>query len=164
MWPSMWVPLPRSWSIFWRDVWALFKGASKLVTARKGPEKQLFLNVVIGTIPIVIAGFLLKDEVSAYLRNVELIAWTTIGFGLLLWLADKLGMTAWRLEHITWRSSLAIGLAQISGFAARHQPIRDHHDRSPHAGRGTLRCGTLFHAAFHADHCGRRDPGGNRYL
>ena len=98
---------------FWRDVWALFKGASKLATGRKGPERQLFTNVLIGTIPIVIAGFLLKEEITAYLRDVELIAWTTIGFGLLLWLTDKLGMTAWRLEHISWRSSLAIGVAQI---------------------------------------------------
>ncbi|RED46194.1 undecaprenyl-diphosphate phosphatase [Aestuariispira insulae] len=98
---------------FWRDVGALANGALKLTTGRKGPERKLFLNVVIGTIPIVIVGFLLKDEISHYLRNVELIAWTTIGFGILLLLADKLGMTAWRLEHISWRVSLAIGLAQV---------------------------------------------------
>ena len=47
------------------------------------------------------------------LRSVEIIGWTTLGFGLLLGLADRVGMTVRRLEHMSYGSALAIGMAQV---------------------------------------------------
>ncbi|MEE2689371.1 MAG: undecaprenyl-diphosphate phosphatase, partial [Pseudomonadota bacterium] len=47
------------------------------------------------------------------LRDVEIIAWATIVFGLLLWIADYLGMTMRRVEHLNNRHVLFIGLAQV---------------------------------------------------
>ncbi len=98
---------------FWRDIWMMFIGLGRIVTGRGGTQAAILINVVVGTIPVVIVGFLAKDYVALGLRNVELIAWTTIGFGIVLWIADRVGMTVWRVEHMGIRSALAIGCAQV---------------------------------------------------
>ncbi|MEQ9489579.1 MAG: undecaprenyl-diphosphate phosphatase [Alphaproteobacteria bacterium] len=98
---------------FWRDVWAMFVGLGRLITRRGGPQAQLLVNVVIGTIPVMIVGFFAQDFISGNLRSVEVIAWATIGFGILLWLADHVGMTVWRIDHLRYPSALMIGIAQV---------------------------------------------------
>ena len=98
---------------FWRDVWQMFVGAGRVATGRGGPPAKLILNVIVATIPIIIAGFLLKDYVGTVFRSVELIGWTTLGFGILLFIADRVGMTIRRVEHLSWVTSLVIGLSQI---------------------------------------------------
>lgn len=98
---------------FWRDVWMMVVGLGRLLTGRGGVQAKILINVVVATIPIVIVGFLAKDYVALGLRNVELIAWTTIGFGIVLWIADRVGMTVWRVEHMGLPSALLIGLSQI---------------------------------------------------
>ena len=45
--------------------------------------------------------------------DVEIIAWATIGFGILLWIADHLGMTVRRIEHLNFGNVIFIGLAQV---------------------------------------------------
>ena len=98
---------------FWRDIWMMVIGLGRLVTGRGGHQARILVNVVVGTIPVVIVGFLFKDYVAVFLRDVELIAWTTIGFGLILWIADRVGMTVWRVEHMGLSSALLIGLSQV---------------------------------------------------
>ena len=71
------------------------------------------LQIFIGSIPVVIAGYALNKYAGGVLRSVEVIGWTTLGFGLLLGLADRVGMTVRRLEHMSYGSALAIGLAQV---------------------------------------------------
>ncbi|MBT5810426.1 MAG: undecaprenyl-diphosphate phosphatase, partial [Rhodospirillaceae bacterium] len=48
-----------------------------------------------------------------YLRSAEVIAWTTLGFGVLLWLVDRLGLTIRRIEHLGVFNALFIGMAQV---------------------------------------------------
>lgn len=98
---------------FWRDVARVAVGSVRLATFRGGPDARLAIMLLIATIPVVLVGFLARDIVSTVFRSVELIAWTTIGFGLLLWLADRVGMTVQRVEHIGAFGALAIGLAQV---------------------------------------------------
>lgn len=98
---------------FWRDMWLMMVGLGRLTTGRGGVQAKILINVVIGTIPIVVVGFLAKDYVAYGLRNVELIAWATLGFGLVLWIADHVGMTVWRVEHMSATSALMIGLSQV---------------------------------------------------
>ena len=98
---------------FWRDIWMMLLGLGHLAMGRGGPHARVLINVVVGTIPIVIVGFAAKDYIAFGLRNIELIAWATLGFGILLWIADRLGMTVWRLEHLGVPSALVIGLAQV---------------------------------------------------
>ncbi|WP_420548822.1 undecaprenyl-diphosphate phosphatase [Curvivirga sp.] len=98
---------------FWRDVWTMIKGTGRLATFRPNKDSKLVVNIVIGTIPVVLAGFFLYDYVEGYLRDIKVVAWTTLGFGILLWIADKVGMTIRRTEHLGIPSALVIGLAQV---------------------------------------------------
>ena len=75
-------------------------------------QGKLFLLLVVGTIPLVIAGFVLH-KISVDLRQIEIIAWTTLGFGLLLGAIDRICMTVKRLEHLGWGQILFIGTMQI---------------------------------------------------
>lgn len=102
---------------FWRDMWQMSVGVGRMVVGRGGPQARLVVNVVIGTLPILVIGYAFYDHIAAWLHNVELIAWTTIGFGIALWLADKTGMTFRRVEHLDMKGALIIGLAQVLALA-----------------------------------------------
>ncbi|MDJ0880516.1 MAG: undecaprenyl-diphosphate phosphatase [Gammaproteobacteria bacterium] len=54
------------------------------------PESRLAWWVILATLPAVVAGLLFKDIVETDLRDPLVIAWATIGFGLLLGFADKM--------------------------------------------------------------------------
>lgn len=84
----------------------VFGGASS-------PEARLGWSLVVATLPVLIAGFLLKDLVDAYLRDMRVVAATTIIFGLLLWLADASHRKHAVQNEPGWRAVLWIGLAQI---------------------------------------------------
>ncbi len=98
---------------FWRDVLQLFVGVGRLATGRGGYPAQLVRNIAVATVPVLIVGFLAKDYIATVLRDVEVIAWATLGFGVVLWLADKVGMTIRRMEHLGWGAALGIGLMQV---------------------------------------------------
>ena len=76
------------------------------------PEARLFWLLAGASLPVLIAGFLLRDVAAVYLRDPLIIALASIGFGLLLWFADLRGKRARRLAAIGPRDALAIGLAQ----------------------------------------------------
>lgn len=98
---------------FWRDIVRVMAGTVRLVTFRGGPDARLAIMLLIATLPIVLAGFLAKDLVETVFRSVEIIAWATVGFGLLLWFADRVGMTVQRIEHMGVPGALMIGLSQV---------------------------------------------------
>ncbi len=97
---------------FWRDLGQLVVGLGHVLTVRGGPSSRLFLHLVLATVPVVAAGILFRDAIEASLRSLEVIAWATLGFGLLLGIADRLGLTVRRIEHMRWADALVIGLAQ----------------------------------------------------
>lgn len=97
---------------FWRDVLAILRGALRLVAGRPDRNSRLFLYIAISAIPAAIAGFLIKDIAAEDLRLVELIAWTQIGFGLLLFVADRVGMTIRKIDHLRVSDVILLGLAQ----------------------------------------------------
>jgi len=75
-------------------------------------ESRLAWAVIWGTIPVAVSGLLFSDLVDTVLRSPLVIAWATIGFGLLLWLADIIGQRQRDEHHLTWRDVVVIGLAQ----------------------------------------------------
>lgn len=75
-------------------------------------ESRLAWMVVIGTIPVGAAGLLFHDVVDNILRSPIVIAWATIGFGLLLGVADYVGKHTHNEYKMTWKSGISIGLAQ----------------------------------------------------
>jgi len=99
---------------FWRDVAALFSGLLKVARGRHDQSTRLLMRLLVGTIPVVAAGGVLValDLVDA-LRNPEIIAWTTLGFGVLLYIADRLFLRVRKLDQMTMSHALIIGVAQI---------------------------------------------------
>ena len=99
---------------FHRECWSMVLGVFNLLLFRGGPEARLALYVVVATLPMIPAALYLKDYVAGDFRQgVALIAWTTLGFGLLLYAADRLGLRIRRVEHMTIGAALIIGVAQI---------------------------------------------------
>jgi undecaprenyl-diphosphatase len=98
---------------FWRDLARVVIGTFRLAMFRGGPDARLAIMLLIATLPIVLVGFLANDMIETVFRSVELIAWSTIGFALLLWLADRVGMTVLRIEHVGTVGALMIGLSQV---------------------------------------------------
>lgn len=77
-------------------------------------DSRLAWLVVIGTIPVGAAGLLLHDFVDTALRSPLVIAWATIGFGLLLGVADYVGKNKnTQSEHqLSWKNGIFIGFSQ----------------------------------------------------
>lgn len=98
---------------FWRDVVRIIRGSLRLLTFRGGPDARLAAMLMVATLPIVGAGYAGRNAVIPLFRNVEVIAWAMIGFALLLWMADRVGMTVRRVEHISFFAAIAIGVAQV---------------------------------------------------
>ena len=72
-----------------------------------------FLNkLLLGSLPILITGFLLRDFISENLRTLDIIAFSTIFFGILLWIADRASKDQTPYESVTFKHAFFIGLAQ----------------------------------------------------
>lgn len=86
-----------------------------LVARRRVGDSRLAWAVLLGTIPVGLAGLAFKGIVETELRSPLVIAVTTIAFGFVLWFADVAGRKAAapRDEHaLTARDILLIGCAQ----------------------------------------------------
>ena len=99
---------------FSSDIWQVVKGVCK---ARFLPSFQnygakLFWLIFIATIPAGILGFILHNHGTEWMRDTRLIGWNILGFGILLYIADKLGMTIRKVEHLKIIDAVLIGLAQ----------------------------------------------------
>lgn len=77
------------------------------------PDVKLGWIIIIGTIPIVIAGYLLQDAIRTSLRSLWITAIVLIVFGILLGLADRLGRRTKTVADVSYRDGLLIGLAQM---------------------------------------------------
>ena len=75
--------------------------------------RRLVAWIVMASIPLLAVGFLSADWIEANLRNVRVLATTSILFGLLLAVADRLGRRRHELDALGWRGALAVGLAQV---------------------------------------------------
>jgi len=75
-------------------------------------DARLAWAVLIGTIPVGLAGILFKDLIETQLRSPMVIAVATIVFGLLLWYADRTGRRSKNEYGLLLCDVLVIGLAQ----------------------------------------------------
>ena len=77
-------------------------------------NQQLLTLILIGSLPVVITGFILyQTEIIYFLRDIKIIAWTTLIFGILLFLADKNNFNKKISSDLNLKSILLIGLFQI---------------------------------------------------
>jgi len=80
-------------------------------------QSRLAMNLILASLPIIPAGLFLKDMVEGELRSIEVIAGTTIVFGLALWYADhyqqaNADSSRTEAESLTLKHAMLIGIAQ----------------------------------------------------
>ena len=88
-------------------------GANPDVIAKDDPDVRLGWLIIIGTIPIVVVGYLAQDAIDTTLRSLWITAVVLIVFGIILGLADLLGKKIRPLESMTYRDGVLIGIAQM---------------------------------------------------
>lgn len=89
------------------------KGAHAVAIPKDDPDVRLGWLIIIGTIPIVIVGFLAQDLIRDALRSLWITAVVLIVFGIVLGIADLAGRKSKPIEQLTFRDGILIGLAQI---------------------------------------------------
>ena len=89
------------------------KGAHAISIPKDDPDVRLGWLIIIGTIPIVIIGFLAQDTIRSVFRDLWLIAIVLIVFGIILGLADLLAPRVRELTQMTYGHGIIIGLAQV---------------------------------------------------
>ena len=76
-------------------------------------NKTLYL-LVIGSLPLIIVGYFFYEyNIYENLRNIKIIAWSTLVFGILLFLSDSFATSKSYEENLNLKSIFAVGLFQI---------------------------------------------------
>ena len=77
-------------------------------------KKIIFFKILVSSIPVMIVGyFLVETGIIEKIRNIKIIAFTTILFGILLYISDKFKLDKNINEDFTYKSALFIGFFQI---------------------------------------------------
>lgn len=99
---------------FHRDLAAFGRSGMALLTQRRwDAHLDLLTRIALALVPIVVVGALFADRIEASLRSTTVIALATIGFGLVLWWADRLNAErAATSATPTYWQALLIGVAQ----------------------------------------------------
>ena len=75
---------------------------------------SLIKNIIIATIPVVIAGFLIKiTGLNIFLQDIKVVAFATLFFSIVLYFSDKTKVTIQFNKNISNKNALLIGLAQV---------------------------------------------------
>ena len=87
---------------FYKDILEFFK------------NRQLFFKILISSVPVMIVGFfLVKTNLIEKIRSIEIIGWTTLIFGILLYISDKFKLEKNLSLDFNYKVALIIGLFQI---------------------------------------------------
>ena len=77
-------------------------------------NKNIFLLIIFGSIPLVIVGYIFyTTNLIDQFRNLKVIAWTTLTFGILLYFSDKIELRKKISSDLNIKSIIIIGIFQI---------------------------------------------------
>lgn len=100
---------------FRHDIWRIASTwLRSLVRAeyRGHRDARMGWFIIVGSLPIVVLGVLLKDVIEKDFRSLWIIATTLVVFGIVLGVADRIGRTDKQITEITLRDAVLMGLAQ----------------------------------------------------
>lgn len=76
------------------------------------PEAKLGWAIIYGTIPVVILGLLFAKHITSDWRSLNIIAYSLIGMGIVMWIADRYGGTKKKLKDVKPMAGVIVGLWQ----------------------------------------------------
>ena len=79
---------------------------------RNDPDARMGWQIIIGTIPIGLAGYLAQNQIRSAFRSLKLTAIVLIVFGVALGVADRIGTGTRELDDFTFGDGLLCGLGQ----------------------------------------------------
>jgi undecaprenyl-diphosphatase len=100
---------------FWRDITRIIGRWFRALFGRlpqSDPDVRMGWFVIVGSVPIVVLGFLFQDAIETTLRSLWVVAITLIVFGVLLGVADAVGRKQRPLTSLSWPHAVVYGLAQ----------------------------------------------------
>jgi undecaprenyl-diphosphatase len=102
---------------FWRDCVRLAVGFFRGLFTRKifsDPDSRDAWLVIIGTVPIVILGLVLKDQIESTFRGLWVVTTMVIVVAILMWIAEGYAKRAQlkTFEELTIGDAVAVGLGQ----------------------------------------------------
>jgi len=100
---------------FRAEVWDILRACAAAVVGRAHDrnDARLGWEIIVATLPIVLAGFVFEDFIETELRSPLVIATTTALFGVLLWVADLHKKEVSDERRVGFGIALLIGLAQV---------------------------------------------------
>lgn len=100
---------------FWADVKVALLGTARLMRGRVDTQGAfLALCLAISTVPVVVVGVAIKlSGLDELMRSVAVIGWTMLGFGIVLYWADKTGAHDRTAADWRVRDAVTMGLAQV---------------------------------------------------
>jgi undecaprenyl-diphosphatase len=100
---------------FRKDIWRIANAWVRAVydpSWRGHEDARMGWYVIIGSLPIVILGILLKDTIEEDFRNLWIIGTTLIVLGVILGLADRYGGNDRSIKKLNLQHAVALGAAQ----------------------------------------------------
>ena len=98
---------------FRHDVARAVRGALHLHDL-SDPDARLALGLIVATIPVVVAGFIVKQTgIDEALRSVAIVGWATLIFGFVLYWTDQRGAAEKTAADWTVKDAFFLGLWQV---------------------------------------------------
>ena len=77
-------------------------------------NKKIFFKILLSSLPVMIVGYILiKFDLMEHIRNVKIIGWTTIVFGVLLFISDRSKKIKKISKNFDYKSAVFVGFFQI---------------------------------------------------
>ena len=99
---------------FWKDLMNMVKAFIISVKQKdyKSKDTRLFLQIIFGTIPIVIFGFLFKNIIRNQFRSMYIMAGSLIFFSFMIYFAEKFTKQKVTIDMLGYKQALIVGFFQ----------------------------------------------------
>lgn len=99
---------------FWKDIIRIATAWCRGLAdaSQRGLDYRFGWSVIVGSVPIILAALVFKDQVETVFRSMWFVVGGLILWSAVLWIADKRGKETKQEQDVTWKDTLIIGLTQ----------------------------------------------------
>lgn len=94
----------------WRELADVAVGLWNIVRRRRSPKARIAWHLIVACVPPVAAEMAMTRFDYVLPMTSAFLAWCLVAGGVMVWLADRIGMTVRRLEHLGIAGALFVGL------------------------------------------------------
>lgn len=101
---------------FWRDVSGLIAAFFNMFRLKFAGHFPMLRNLIISTLPAIIAGFTIHHYKYSFGKTLVVVGWASIVAGIMMYAVDKTCPTTRKVDQMTFKDALIIGVLQIMAF------------------------------------------------